>query len=190
MANTFVREPISGGDSGAWASYTLAQMRAAQGVLTALVTYDGLGGLQIGTGMIGINNGADRGICDIGTVTAISLAAANNNEWLLIEVSISGTNVVFNVTNSGYTDIAVLPAQVGIGYYQGAKGGFYYTPTKRIIAVVWKTVAGLLLVVRPYDSIWSLYSYGGIFPSPARSRTASEAGSPWRSGTGTWTPTP
>jgi len=146
MANTFYRKPAIGGDVGAWGPYNDALNDASLGVLTGKLYNDG-GALKVPACKIGINNGTNRGICDIDTVTTISLAGVSNSIWAAIEMTVAGTAVTFTATDiAGATDPAALPAGF-TGAFDGAKGGFYLTATKRCIGLAWKNSSGVLLAI-------------------------------------------
>jgi len=156
MANTFYRKPTIGGDVGAWGPYNDALNDASLGVLTGKL-YNDAGALKVPVCKIGIDNGTNRGICDIDTVTTISLAGVSNSIWAAIEMSISGTAVTFTATDiAGATDPTIIPASVRAAF-DGAKGGFYLTATKRCIGLAWKHTTGVLLAVVNFDGqkIWA-----------------------------------
>ena len=146
MANTFYRKPTIGGDIGSWGPYNDALNDASLGVLSSKLYNDG-GALKVSVGKIGINNGTNRGICDIDTVTTVDLSGVSNSIWAAIEMSISGTAVTFTATDiAGATDPAALPASFKAAF-DGAKGGFYIDPTKRLVGLAWKNSSGVLLAV-------------------------------------------
>jgi len=154
MANTFIRYPVAGGDTNVWATYLLAQLDT--GKLTTKL-YNNAGALTCPVGKIGIDNGTTKGVCDIDTVTAISLAGGSNSTWLAIEAAVAGTAVTFSATDiAGASDPTIIPASVRAAW-DGAKGGYYLTATKRLVGLAWKNAGGVLLAVVNFDGqkIWA-----------------------------------
>ncbi len=143
MANTFWRKPIVGGDDGAWGPYNDEQNKDNLGVYTASL-YDDSGTLKITTGRIGINDGTNIGVSVIDTVTTISLAGVSNSNWAKIEMTVAGSSVTFAAADiAGATTASSLPAGF-TGAYDGEKGGFYISATKRCLGIVWKNAGGTL----------------------------------------------
>lgn len=143
MANIFLRKPVDGGDNGAWAPYANAQNTSVIGVYSANL-YDDSGTLKLTTGYIGINDGTNIGVSELDTIETISLAAVSNSNWAKIEMTVSGSTVTFAAADiSGATDPSALPAGF-TGAYDGEKGGFYITSTKRCIGLAWKNAGGTL----------------------------------------------
>lgn len=132
MANRFLREPITGGDDGSWAPYLLALTEAGGiGALTAYLYNDG-GALKLSAGRIGINDGTNKGVCEMDTVQTISLAGVSDSTWAKIEVSVSGTAVTVAATEILG---ATRPGRITnlVSSYNAEKGGVYITATKRCI---------------------------------------------------------
>lgn len=160
MANNFVREPIINADINTWANYELPQNRRSEGINTAKI-YDDSGTLKISKGVIGLNDGTNRGTILIDTVTTINIGSCANANWCKIEVSVSGTAVtVAAATIAGATNAKSLPADF-TSAYNPEKGGFYITATKRCIGIAWKNTGGTLEgVVNSLSEIdgWEGYS--------------------------------
>lgn len=146
MANTFYRKPNPGGDTNAWATYNDAQNDASLGVITSQLFNDS-GSLKVKVGKIGIDTGATRGIAFIDTETTIDISGVTNETWAKIEMAISGTTPVFTALDiAGATDPSEAPATFKDSY-DGEKGGFYISTTKRVIGLAWKNSSGVLLAV-------------------------------------------
>ena len=146
MANTFMRFPIPGGDNNVGATYNEAQLNGILGILTGKL-YNAAGVLTVPICRIGIDNGTYKGIAEIDTVTAVSLAGCSNSTWLAIEMAVSGTAVQFTATDiAGATDPTIIPASVKAAW-DGLKGGYYLTATKRLVALAWLNAGGVLLAV-------------------------------------------
>jgi len=120
--------------------------------------YDDSGALTLSLGFFGINDGVVRGSVEVTTAGAISLVGLTVSRWAKVEASVSGTSVTFEITSiAAASDPATLPTDFTAGY-NGAKGGFYITATKRCIGVVWISAAGALKgIVNPFDA----YLYDG-----------------------------
>lgn len=143
MANTFYREATDGGDNDVWANFELNQNRLALGAITSKL-YNDSGTLKLSSGRIGIDNGSNKGSCVIDTITTISLASVSSGNWAKIEVSVSGTSVTIAAADiAAATDEAIIPSEF-TGAYNGLKGGYYITSTKRCIGLAWKSGTGSL----------------------------------------------
>lgn len=143
---SFLREPIIGGDDNTWGSYILAQFRATLGDLSCKLENVG-GVLYMNAGHFGIDDGTNRGIVTIPSTEDISLAGTSNETWIAIECAVSGTAHTFTASDiAGATDPTLLPTDFR-NSYDGEKGGFYITNSKRCIGLVWKNASGVLLAV-------------------------------------------
>lgn len=143
MANNFVREPIEGGDSNSWATYELQQNRRSEGQMTAYL-YNDSGTLKLSTGIIGIYDNTNRGTIVIDTITTVDISSVSNSNWGKVEVSVSGTTITIAVVDiSGATTESTIPSDY-LNAYDGEKGGYYITATKRCIGIVYKSSVGEL----------------------------------------------
>jgi hypothetical protein len=144
MAETFIREAINGSDQGVWGPHELAQDRRSLGDLTAQI-YDDSGTLKLSIGKIGFDQGATKGTIEVDAIKTISIAGVSNGNWAKVEAYLStGTTVVIEATDiTGATTSTTLPSDFTTNY-DGAKGGFYITATKRCIGLIWKTSGGSL----------------------------------------------
>jgi hypothetical protein len=143
MANTFTREAQDGGDNGVWASFEEAQNAIARALISAYL-YDDAGALKLSTGRVGLDNGSNRGVVSNDTIVTASLVGLTASCWAKIEVSVVGTTPSFTIASiAGETDPAVLPASFTAAY-DGAKGGYYITATKRLIGLAWINAGGAL----------------------------------------------
>ena len=143
MANTFTREATDGGDSGVWASFEQSQNAIARALISALL-YDDTGALKLSKGRIGLDNGSNKGVVNIDTIVTASLVGLTASCWAVVEVSVVGTTPSFTITSiGGATNPATLPAGF-TGAYDGAKGGYYITGTKRAIGLAWINAGGSL----------------------------------------------
>lgn len=144
MANYFYREAIDGADDEIWAQYEIEQNRAgAIGQLTTRL-YDDAGVLKCAIGKIGFDNGSNRGVIDIDTITDIPIAGLTVSRWAQVEISVSGTLPSFEITSiAAAATVSTLPIQL-TNNYDETKQGFYITATKRLLGVVWIDGAGNL----------------------------------------------
>lgn len=146
MANRFVREPIEGGDQNSWAAFLLSQTRMSEGVITGQL-YNSGGTLKVPACKIGINDGTNRGVAEIDTITDINLAGVSNETWAKIEMTVSGTSVAFAAADIvGATDPTTLPSEFK-NSFNAEKGGFYIDSDKRCIGLAWLNGSGVLLAV-------------------------------------------
>lgn len=146
MANKFWREANPSGDDNAWAQYVMAQDAAARGVLSAYLYNDG-GALKLSAGMVGIDDGTVKGVCKIDTAITVSLAACSNSTWLKVELTVSGTAVTVTAADiAAATDPTTLPSAFK-NAYDGAKGAFHISASKRCVGLAWKDSGGALLAV-------------------------------------------
>jgi len=137
MANTFIPEPIDGGDIGIWATKELNQNRLAIGVNTCQL-YDDAGTLKLTVGKIGFDNSSIIGVFDMDTIETISIAGVTNFNWAKIELALSGTSPILTATDiSGATNPGILPTEF-TGSYDPDKGGYYIDSSKRCIGLIWK----------------------------------------------------
>lgn len=156
--NTFIREPVDGGDIGVWATKELNQNRLAVGV-NSCILYDDSGILKLSVGKIGFNNSSIIGVFDMDTIVTISIAGVTNSNWAKIELALSGTTPVLTSTNiSGAIDPGVIPAEYTESY-DPEKGGYYIDSSKRCIGIAWKNASGVLEGIINSGSIISSY-YG------------------------------
>jgi hypothetical protein len=143
MANTFKIEPIDFGDSGVWGPKELAQNRPSLGAISCLL-YDDGGTLKINKGQIGFDDGTNKGISVIDTITTISLASVSAGNWAKIEMAISLGAPVFTATDiAGATTAATIPTGF-TGAWDYSKQGYYISATKRCIGLIWYTGGSVL----------------------------------------------
>lgn len=145
MSNAFYRKPVIGADENNWGPYNDAHILNAVG-LNSCKLYDDAGTLKISKGRIGIDNGTNKGSCDIDTVTSISLAAVTNSNWAKIEIEVSGTAVSFSASDTN-TGVDTAPEIIPSGFksaFDESKQGFYITATKRTVGLVWLDSSGNL----------------------------------------------
>ena len=143
MANRFIREPREGGDNNVWAEYLLEHTRSIIGILTSRL-YNSSGILKLKTGRIGIDNNTNKGIVVIDTEIAISIAGLSANNWIKIEMTVSGTVPTFTATDiTGETDSGLLPSIIQ-NSYDGEKGGYYISNNKRCIGIAYLDAGGAI----------------------------------------------
>lgn len=143
MAQTFTRQAIGGSDSGVWDTYELEQDSINLGLLSCRL-YSNAGALTISPGRIGLDPGATKGIYRNTEAEAISIAGISNGNWFKVELSTVGSvPTVAAADIAGSTDPNIVPAGF-TGAYDGEKGGYYITATKRVIAIGYKTAGGAL----------------------------------------------
>lgn len=143
MGNSYYREPLVGGDEGAWGPYDQAQNRNGYGAISSEL-YNDSGTLKLTKGMIGFNNGTNRGVCLIDTVTSIDISGVASGNWGQIEVALSATVPVFTATTiTGATTQCTLPTNF-TNAFNPEQQGYYMTATKRCIGLIWKTAGGAL----------------------------------------------
>lgn len=141
MADVAVRQALNGGDADVWAAFEQAHNHLAIGVNTRRVYLDA-GTLYLGPGRVGLDNGSNFYAISNDTERSLSVAALTASCWASIELSVVAGVVTTTLTSlAGETDPAVLPAAF-TGAYDGEKGGFYITGTKRCIAVIWINAGG------------------------------------------------
>jgi len=160
LANSFVRQPVIGGDSGSYGPYAQQQFDAALGYMTSKLI-NNAGTLQVTAGRIGINDGVNLGLAVIPAATNISIAANSNSLWILITMTVAGTAVTFTAADvAGATDPTLLPSSVKSAY-DGTKGGFYVSASARAIGLCWKVGGVLLAVVNFKGAQWYASDIGG-----------------------------
>lgn len=145
MARNYIDEPIVGGDIGDWGDSELAQNRLALAINT-IRFYDDGGDLKAYTGKCGLADSSKYGVCHNTAVYTVSLAGVTNGNWFKVEVERSGTsfNMTASDTDTGSdTDPGVLPANF-LSSYDHEKGGFYFSTSKRTIALGWVNSGGTL----------------------------------------------
>lgn len=138
---TFTREPVTGGDLGAWAPYLIAQTRGGGLGALSLELYDNGGDLKMREGFAGINDGVVRGMIECTTDGTISTVGMTANNWHQVEMSVSGAAVTLSISAiAGETDESLIPATVKAAY-NAAKQGYYMTASKRLVGVVFLRTA-------------------------------------------------
>lgn len=163
MGNYFWRRPIEGGDENNWAYYNDAHIHSLTGLCTCKL-YNDAGTLKISKGRIGIDDGTNKGISVIDTITTISLLPITNGNWAKIEMSVSGTSVTFTAsdTDTGVdNDWDTLPPDF-LSSFDNEKQGYYISVNKRCIGVIKLDGSGDLegiINVRNCEEGYSGYSY-------------------------------
>jgi hypothetical protein len=146
MSNVFRRFPEPGGDYDAGANYNQYQLESTLGLITSQLYNDG-GDLTLKVGQIGIDNGPNKGVAKIDTEEVIDLSGCSNSNWIKVEMAISGTAPVFTATDiTGATDPSEAPTTFK-NSYDGEKGGFYISASKRCIGLAWKNGSDVLLAI-------------------------------------------
>jgi hypothetical protein len=162
MANIIKFEPLDGGDLDAWGPKELAQNRPGLSLSTALL-YDDGGTLKISKGQIGFDDGTNKGVAIIDTITSISLAGITvgaTGLWAKIEMSASGATPVFTASDiTGATASTAIPSEF-TGAWDYAKQGFRISATKVCVGLAWVTAAGALAgVVNVLPGIQGYWGY-------------------------------
>lgn len=157
LTASYTREPTTGGDNNAWASYLLPQnRRGGEGALSCRL-YNSGGSLYLSTGFFGINDGVTRGTVEVTTEGTISLAGLTAGYWAKIEAAVSGTSVTFTTTTiAGGNDFTVIPTDFSNAWV-GVKGGFYISSNKRCLGICWINSSGTLqevITCKPYIKDW------------------------------------
>lgn len=138
---TFTREPVTGGDLGAWAPYLIAQTRGGGLGALSLELYDNGGDLNMREGFAGINDGVTRGMIECTTEGTIDTVGMTANNWHQVEMSVSGASVTLSISAiAGETDESLIPTTVKAAY-NAAKQGYYMTASKRLVGVVFLRTA-------------------------------------------------
>jgi hypothetical protein len=158
MSNVFRRFPESGGDYNVGANYNQYQLESTLGLLTSQL-YNDSGDLTLKVGRIGIDNGSSKGVAKIDTEEVIDLSGCSNENWIKIEMAVSGTAPVFTATDiSGETIYDSIPSTF-INAYDAEKNGYYITSTKRTIGIVYKDSEGVLLcIINTENNYWERIS--------------------------------
>lgn len=151
------REPINGGDSNVWGPKEQNQNHAALGAGTSIL-YDNSGVLTLSPGKIGIDTGSGKGIISVESAEIINFASIPNSRWFYVECVVSAATATFQAVEiAAGTDPAILPATF-TGAFDGTKGGFYITSSRRVIGLGWKSSGGDLEGVvntLPFIDGWS-----------------------------------
>jgi hypothetical protein len=157
----FTRRPIAGGDIAAWAPFEEAQNEAGVGVMSGKL-YNDAGVLKLPACLIGIDDGSNKGVAKFAAAETISLVGTSNSNWIKIELTVAGSATTLAAADiAGATDCTIIPASVKAAY-NGLKGGFYLTATKRLIGLAWKNAAGTLLAIVNFTgSRWWASDIGG-----------------------------
>jgi hypothetical protein len=144
MADKFWRFPIDGGDQGTWGPFNDAMNNAgAIGQYTSQLI-NNAGNLQVTRGLIGINDGTNEGVVEVGSVATVDISGVTSGIWAKIEMSVSGTTYTFTATDiAGATAPAALPSGF-TDAYDTTKQGFYISSNKRTIGLAWKDSGGTL----------------------------------------------
>jgi hypothetical protein len=119
--------------------------------------YNDGGVLTLPVCMIGIDDGLNKGICTFPVAETISLAGCSNENWLKIELTVSGAATTLAASDiAGATDPTVIPASVRAAW-DGLKGAFHLSTSKRLIGLAWLNASGVLLAVVNFDGqkIWA-----------------------------------
>jgi len=156
MANIFWRLPIENADENTWAQYVLAQEKNSIGDYTSYLFNDA-GVLKITPGRIGLDDGTNIGVAIIDTETTISMAGVSANSWAKIEMSVSGASVTFTAL-----DLSGSVTSIPAGFknaWNGTKGGFYISASKRTIGIARNTAGALAGVINQGYG----YSYYGEY---------------------------
>lgn len=159
MANTFQRQAISGGDQGVWGPIENAQNTIALSLNTAALYLD-TAVLKLSKGNIGLDDDSQKGICVMDTVYSFSLVGLTASRWARIEISRTGTTINLAITSiAAASSASVLPTSE-LAAYDGEKGGYYLTATKRIIGFAWINAAGAVegIVNFGHGDMYSGYS--------------------------------
>jgi hypothetical protein len=143
MSNRFVQQPPDGSLTGLWGVPEADINALGRGVCSGYL-YDDAGALKLSKGMIGLDDGSQRGAVIIDTVITLSLIGLTASCWARVEASRTGTVPAVTITSiAGATDPAALPAGF-TGVYDGDKQGYYVTASKRIVGLAWINAAGVL----------------------------------------------
>jgi hypothetical protein len=143
MSETFQRKPIENGDLDTWAQYNDELNYNTIGLLSCRL-YDSSGTLRLSDGRIGIDDGTNIGtVIDISD-QSIDISAGSNSNWGKVEISVSGDTATIAISDiSGATSADSLPSNF-TDAYNGKKGGFYISSSKRCIGLYWKNASGTL----------------------------------------------
>jgi hypothetical protein len=145
----FLRWPELGADYNVWANFLLPQLQASVGLFSGRLVNSG-GTLTLPVCHIGIDSGTSKGIIETGG-DSIGLSGCSNSNWIAIEISVAGTTYTLTATDiAGATDPTIIPASVRAAW-DGLKGGFYLTASKRLIGLAWKDAGGVLIEVFALD---------------------------------------
>lgn len=141
MAHEFIRQANDGGDFDVWARFERAQNSIALSLNTAALYLDG-SDLKLSKGNIGLDDDSQKGICVLDPITTFSIGALTASTWARVEISRTGTTVNLDITSIAAAASASALPTVEIAAYDGEKGGYYLTATKRIIGLVWINAGG------------------------------------------------
>lgn len=146
MAEVATREPIDGGDSGVWGQYELAHNRLSQGLNTRDLFLDGAT-LKLRKGKLGLYDGTTRWVILNTADATIAIAGLTVSCWARVELSVVAGVVVTEITSiAGQTNPSVVPSTF-TGAYDGTKGGYYISATKRCVGLVFINSAGAVATI-------------------------------------------
>ena len=142
MAFTQTRKSLIGGDLNTWGAFQQGMDKLHIGTNT-IEAYISAGALYLSPGMLGIYDGSQDWNVTNSAAAGVSVAGLTASCWAKLEISVVAGVVTIAITSiGGATNPASLPASF-TGAYDGTKGGFYITGTKRCHSLVWINAAGV-----------------------------------------------
>jgi hypothetical protein len=142
MAFTQTRKSLIGGDLNTWGAFQQGMDKLHIGANT-IEAYISAGALYLSAGMLGIYDGSQDWNVSNSAAAGISVAGLTVSCWAQLEISVvAGVPAIAITSIGGATNPASLPASF-TGAYDGTKGGFYITGTKRCHSLIWINAAGV-----------------------------------------------
>jgi hypothetical protein len=142
MPYSATRKALIGGDANTWGAFQQGMDKLHIGANT-IEAYISAGALYLSAGMMGLYDGSQDWNVTNSAAAAVSVAGLTVSCWAQLEISApAGVPTILLTSIGGATNPASLPASF-TGAYDGTKGGFYITGTKRCHSLVWINAAGV-----------------------------------------------
>jgi hypothetical protein len=140
------RKALIGGDNNTWGAFQQGMDKLHIGANT-IEAYITAGALYLSAGMMGLYDGSQDWNITNSAAAAVSVAGLTASAWASVEISApAGVPTILLTSIGGATNPASLPATF-TGAYDGTKGGFYITGTKRCHSLVWINGVGIPTIV-------------------------------------------
>jgi hypothetical protein len=141
MAFSALSKALIGGMLNTWGANQQGMDKLHIGANT-IEAYITAGVLYLSSGMMGLYDGSQDWNITNSAAAAVSVAGLAASCWASVEISVvAGVPVITLTSIGGATNPASIPASF-TGAYDGTKGGYYITGTKRCHSIVWINAAG------------------------------------------------